>query len=206
MHEESDPPIVGRWGWCADKLSQEGCIEAKASELVQNMCDKATVTAVVQLHKMQSPYTGDKAAASMHAADWSMQKARRTSIKVNAPETEEVSSGMQSAEITTVPVGGRAAEQSVETAVWLNTLLRKMWPFVNTFAETLCRTTVQEAIQAAVPSVLNGIHFETVSLGDEAVRFGNFEVVPVESDEVRLLIDVIFDGTTNELLQARRPC
>ena len=110
VHEESDPPIVGRWGWCADKLSQEGCIEAKASELVQNMCDKATVTAVVQLHKMQSPYTGDKAAASMHAADWSMQKARRTSIKVNAPETEEVSSGMQSAEITTVPVGGRAAE------------------------------------------------------------------------------------------------
>mmetsp|Transcript_28583 Transcript_28583/g.62172 ORF Transcript_28583/g.62172 Transcript_28583/m.62172 type:complete len:898 (+) Transcript_28583:892-3585(+) len=55
-----------------------------------------------------------------------------------------------------------------ESVEWLNFLIEQMWPYIAEYAEKII-WGMEETIQKSVPV---GIHFKTVSLGKEPIRFG----------------------------------
>lgn len=71
---------------------------------------------------------------------------------------------------------GKVSDPSVQ---WLNTIILELWPKISGFITTTVKTTVEPLIQGALPAALSGgFYFDTVTLGDEPLKFGSITATP----------------------------
>lgn len=93
----------------------------------------------------------------------------------------------------------------VERAEWINKILHQMWPFVGKVVDKLLRDSVEPVLRSKVPSTLNGIHFDTIRIGDLPPRIGGIKVHTdnLKRSEIMLDVDIIYAGDSKITLSTK---
>ena len=93
----------------------------------------------------------------------------------------------------------------VERAEWVNKVIHQMWPFVGKILDKLLRENVGPVLRRKVPSTLNGIHFDTIRLGDLPPRIGGIKVHTdnLKRSEIMMDVDIIYAGDSKITLATK---
>ena len=93
----------------------------------------------------------------------------------------------------------------VERAEWVNKILHQMWPFVGKVLDRFLRENIGPVLRKKVPSTLNGIHFDTIRLGDLPPRIGGIKVHTdnLKRSEIMMDVDIIYAGDSKITLSTK---
>ena len=85
-----------------------------------------------------------------------------------------------------------------ESASWLNEVLRHMWPFIESMAQTILKENVEQEMQKSLPKALQTLYFEKIALGRKAPIISNVKTYECASskkrDEFIMDANIIYEG------------
>ncbi|PNX83126.1 plant synaptotagmin [Trifolium pratense] len=88
---------------------------------------------------------------------------------------------------------------------WLNSLLDKIWPFVDEAASELIKNNVEPILEQYRPLILSSLTFSTLTLGTVAPQFTGISIVEEGSGPtgVTMEFDMQWDGNPNIVLDIK---
>jgi hypothetical protein len=191
------PALMGRWHWSAAELrsAPHGMIALVKEPLDDPRHAGAHVSLELQLFRLTPAGLGglsDQVQSSVPTQGWAHVRAEQ---KVQSLLKRVFSHSKNKAVESFMP--SRAAPIAAqETAAWLNHLLEALWPSICEYSEDLIRS-FEPMIKSSLPSFLGSVSFSTVSLGKEPLSFDNFAVSRTDAGEVRLEMDLKYDGDSD---------
>lgn len=95
-------------------------------------------------------------------------------------------------------------DEASETSslVWVNSLLRALWPNATVALENYINQELTEKLQRDLPSPFNSIHFARFSLGQGVPSFGPIEVRRHSDSQVLIEVEIRYASAVDVLLKA----
>ncbi|CAJ2643585.1 synaptotagmin-5-like [Trifolium pratense] len=96
-------------------------------------------------------------------------------------------------------------KQKLSSLTWLNSLLDKIWPFVDEAASELIKNNVEPILEQYRPLILSSLTFSTLTLGTVAPQFTGISIVEEGSGPtgVTMEFDMQWDGNPNIVLDIK---
>ncbi|XP_059592240.1 synaptotagmin-5 isoform X2 [Vitis vinifera] len=86
---------------------------------------------------------------------------------------------------------------------WLNSHLRKIWPYVDEAASELIRSNVEPILEQYRPVILSALKFSKLTLGTVAPQFTGVSILEGEAGEVSMELEMQWDGNPNIVLDIK---
>ncbi|KAJ9702612.1 hypothetical protein PVL29_004380 [Vitis rotundifolia] len=86
---------------------------------------------------------------------------------------------------------------------WLNSHLRKIWPYVDEAASELIRSNMEPILEEYRPVVLSSLKFSKLTLGTVAPQFTGVSILEGEAGEVSMELEMQWDGNPNIVLDIK---
>ncbi|RVW65296.1 Synaptotagmin-5 [Vitis vinifera] len=100
-----------------------------------------------------------------------------------------------------LPILGRLF--SATELTWLNSHLRKIWPYVDEAASELIRSNVEPILEQYRPVILSALKFSKLTLGTVAPQFTGVSILEGEAGEVSMELEMQWDGNPNIVLDIK---
>jgi Synaptotagmin-like mitochondrial-lipid-binding domain len=82
----------------------------------------------------------------------------------------------------------------------MSALLHQLWPQINKVGIKSVKDAVEPMLAEKLPKAFKGVHFKTLDLGNQPIKFENFVVHPVVDDTLRIELEINWDSSCNILL------
>ncbi|RVW54173.1 Synaptotagmin-5 [Vitis vinifera] len=86
---------------------------------------------------------------------------------------------------------------------WLNSHLRKIWPYADEAASELIRSNVEPILEQYRPVILSALKFSKLTLGTVAPQFTGVSILEGEAGEVSMELEMQWDGNPNIVLDIK---
>ncbi|KAL6344888.1 hypothetical protein AAG906_006642 [Vitis piasezkii] len=86
---------------------------------------------------------------------------------------------------------------------WLNSHLRKIWPYVDEAASELIRSNMEPILEQYRPVILSALKFSKLTLGTVAPQFTGVSILEGEAGEVSMELEMQWDGNPNIVLDIK---
>eukprot|EP00123_Amoebidium_parasiticum_P009221 comp19334_c0_seq1/m.22252 comp19334_c0_seq1/g.22252 ORF comp19334_c0_seq1/g.22252 comp19334_c0_seq1/m.22252 type:complete len:517 (-) comp19334_c0_seq1:447-1997(-) len=105
-----------------------------------------------------------------------------------------VSAAAPTTALAAAALTGATAASGQESAEWLNTMLKQLWPYIDGMVQGIIKNSVEPTMNKKLPGMLAPAKFEKCSLGSNPLRIEKVTVHTQRNDSMLLDMDIVLNG------------